>query len=369
MPPYVHALATAVPEPSYSQTHAHQVMRSWIGGERRTERLLAGIYRRSGIRTRHSVIEDFAPDGPPKGEGHGFYLDADGRFRSPGTAERNARYRREAGHLFPEVARRALASAEGFDASDVTHVVTASCTGFYAPGPDLEIVRDLGLGPGTERYHLGFMGCYAAFPALRMARAFCRADPNAVVLVAMVELCTLHLQPTREDDAMIAASVFADGGAAAVVSARDPRGPAYELVGFADGLAPRGHDDMAWTLGDHGFEMVLSSYVPGIVADEATSALDPLLAEAGVSQDEVPRWAVHPGGRAILDRLDAELSLPADALTASRQVLAAYGNMSSATVMFVLQELLREERPRGEPVLALAFGPGLTVASGLLRRT
>lgn len=372
MPVYLHALGTVVPETAYSQSRALEVMRSWIGGDRRTDLLLSRAYARSGISTRHSVVDDFVPTSQQEGDPEardGFYLDGEGRFRSPGTAERNARYQREAGHMFPNAAARALARAGDLEASDVTHLVTASCTGFYAPGPDLDVVRALGLSPGTERYHLGFMGCYAAFPALRMAQAFCRNDPRAVVLVVAVEACSLHLQATSDPDAVISASLFGDGGAAAVVSARPPRGPGFELIRFADGLAPEGHSDMAWTLGDHGFEMALSRAVPRIVAEKADVALDPLLGDGEPAREEVPRWAVHPGGRGILDRLQDVLALPPEALAASRAILDRFGNMSSATVLFVLAELLREPRPRGEPVVALAFGPGLSVTSALLRRT
>jgi len=402
---HLHHVATAVPAASYAQTEARDVMKAWIGGDRRTDRLLHRIYGHSGIDRRHSVLEDFlgapdaepsgsaprsdvpgdppvaerahevdrAPDGawtrPPVQRGGGFYVDDAGGFRDPGTAERNERYRSEAGPLFVEAARRALEGAEGFGPRDVTHVVTVSCTGFYAPGPDLEVVQALGLDPGTERYHLGFMGCYAAFPALRMARAFCRADPDAVVLVVSVELCTLHLQPSRDVDAVIAASVFADGAAGAVVSARAPRGPALRMDAFVDGLAPEGASDMAWTIGDHGFEMVLSSYVPSIVGDKAAAALGPLLAGSATDPSELRRWAVHPGGRAILDKLASGLELAPEALASSRRVLERYGNMSSATILFVLADLLREPAPAGEPIVAMAFGPGLTVATGLFRTT
>ena len=360
---HVHHIATAVPPATYTQETARDVMTAWIGGDRRTDRLLHRIYGHSGIDTRHSVIGDFSP-GAGTGDG-GLFVDDAGGFRNPSTAERNARYREEAGPLFADAARRALAGAEGFAAADVTHLVTVSCTGFYAPGPDVELIEALGLRAGTERYHLGFMGCYAAFPALRMARAFCRADPDAVVLVVAAEACSLHLQPVRDVDAIVAASVFADGAAAAIVAARPPTGPALRLDRFADGLVPEGASDMAWTIGDHGFEMVLSSYVPRIVGETTRAALQPLLDGSDVAPDDVRHWAVHPGGRAILDRLQEGLDLDDEALGDSREVLRRNGNMSSATILFVLRRLMRSAPPAGRPVLALAFGPGLTVASGL----
>ena len=390
MPVHLHHVATVVPAASYPQADAGEVMRRWIGGDRRTDLLLNRIYGHSGIDRRQSVLEDFLGDDgrravrdgaaptddgaapahrlPPVHAGGGFYVDDAGGFRDPTTAERNARYRDEAGPLFVAAAERAIDGTPGLTRDDVTHLITVSCTGFYAPGPDLDVVHGLGLAPTTERYHVGFMGCYAAFPALRMANAFCRADPDAVVLVVATELCSLHLQPDREVDPIVAASVFADGAAAAVVSARAPAGPAFALERFVDGLAPEGAKDMAWTIGDHGFEMVLSSYVPKVVGSKAHAALGPLLDGTDVRIEDVGRWAVHPGGRAILDRLEEGLGLPPEALAASRDVLRRYGNMSSATVLFVLAELLAQPGPLGEPIVAMAFGPGLTVASGLLRR-
>jgi len=381
-------VATVVPSASYPQATAGDVMRRWIGGDRRTDLLLNRIYARSAIDRRQSVLEDFLDDDgrraarsalvpvhddgaapaarvPPSRPGGGFFVDDAGGFRSPTTAERNARYREEAAPLFVEAGRHALAAVDDVDVNDVTHLITVSCTGFYAPGPDLDVVHGLGLRPTTERYHVGFMGCYAAFPALRMAHAFCRADPDAVVLVVATELCSLHLQPDRAVDPIVAASVFADGAAAAIVSSRPPSGRALRMERFVDGLAPEGASDMAWTIGDHGFEMVLSSYVPKVVGEKAHAALDPLLEGSGVSIENVSRWAVHPGGRAILDRLEEGLVLPPEALAASRSVLRRYGNMSSATVLFVLAELMADPGPIDEPLVAMAFGPGLTVASGL----
>lgn len=360
---YLHGVATVVPPTCYPQASAGELMQAWVGGERRTDHLLHRIYRHSGIHTRHSVVTDFAPGGPT-----GLFLDPEsGDFRIPGTAERNAVYAREAPPLFVEAARRALERAGGVVPEDVTHVVTVSCTGFVAPGPDLAVVRALGLAPSTERYHLGFMGCYAAFPALRMAQAFCRADPDAVVLVASVELCSLHLQASREVDDLVAGSVFADGGAATVVSSRAPRGRALRIERFGTGVVYEGEDEMAWTIGDTGFEMVLSSYVPRIVGERAEEAVTPLLERAGVARSQVRRWAVHPGGRAILDRVAQGLGLPEEALAASREVLARYGNMSSATVLFVLERMLASDAQAGEPIVAMAFGPGLTVDTAVLR--
>lgn len=235
------------------------------------------------------------------------------------------------------------------------------------------MVRELGLSPSTQRFHLGFMGCYGAFPALRAARSFCLSEPDAVVRVVCAEVCTLHLRSSNHPDAILAASVFADGAAAAVVSAR-PAAPGellLDLDALETVLTPTGEADMAWTIGDAKFEMVLSSYVPKIIERHIKEALAPLLAAdpalTNLPYGSIEHWAVHPGGRSILDRVQRELS--DDQLQPSREVLRTYGNMSSATVLFVLRAILHgAESAARERVCAMAFGPGLTVETALLTR-
>ncbi len=212
------------------------------------------------------------------------------------------------------------------------------------------------------------MGCYAAFPALRMADAFCQADPDAVVLVVCLELCTLHLEPSEVIDNIIASSVFADGASGAVVSARPSENAALELVHSVSHLAPDSEDHMAWRIGDKGFEMVLSTYVPRVLRAHIGSIVDDLLGQNNVARAGVSRWWVHPGGRAILDHVGEALGLSPEDLAPSRSVLSRYGNMSSATIFFVLEEALRTQDMReGELGYAMAFGPGLTVESALFR--
>lgn len=374
-------IGTALPPFAYPQSQVEGLMHRWVGGERRTDRLLGRVYAHSGIDVRHSVLPEFAPAAAP-----GLFGDVSaGVFARPTTGARNERYGREAPALLERAARRALAAAPEALRGRVSHVITVSCTGFQAPGVDDHLVRSLGLAATTERYHVGFMGCYAAFPALRMARAFCRAEPEAVVLVAAVELCTLHLDPGTDVDSILSTSVFADGAAAVVVSAADVPAagqalPSLELVASTTTLTQDGQRDMAWTIGDHGFDMVLTSYVPRVLEAEAGAAVAPLLRAGGVALDDVDAWAVHPGGRAILDKVEQGLALPGAALAASREVLAQAGNMSSASVLFVLQRLLggacddaalelpaAQPVPDGALVAALAFGPGLTVDAALLR--
>ena len=358
---YLHQIATVVPDTAYQQDMIAKVMSAHLS-DRRLARLTSRVYRDSSIEKRHSVIRDLVN---PQG---GLFFGEDGQFHRPGTGVRNDIYTKEAKQLFTCAAKKALA-ATAFSPKDITHVITVSCTGFFAPGPDYYVVKDLGLSASTGRYHIGFMGCYAAFPALKMAQAFCESNPDAVVLVVSLELCTLHLQPAEDIDSVIATSVFADGGAAAIISAKQPRNPrALKLEGFKTTITPQGEADMAWTIGDTGFNMVLSTYVPKILESNIASAVAPLLASAGVTQDEVSQWAVHPGGRAIVDKVQSGLALEDAQLAASRQVLRDYGNMSSATVLFVLDALMTEDAATDELIYAMAFGPGLTVESGLFRR-
>jgi predicted naringenin-chalcone synthase len=245
-------------------------------------------------------------------------------------------------------------------------VVTASCTGFFAPGPEFRLVRDLGLSTTVEREHLGFLGCAAAFPALRSAARIASIDPTAVVLVVCAEVCTIHLRSSSDPEQIVASAVFADGAAAAVVSGGLDSGdaPTFELDRFATAITAEGEADMRWIIGDHGFEMTLTADVPRIIGREVRAALAPVWESAGGSIDA---WAVHPGGRSILDRVEGAFDLPPAALQTSRDVLREYGNMSSATVLFILQRLLEGgSLDDGQRVLGVAFGPGLTVESALL---
>jgi len=362
VPTYLHAIQTAVPEHSYTQEEAARVMLNALEPGSRASKLTHRIYAHSGIDQRHSVIEDLRTGG-------GDFIDGEGHFRSPSTGTRNDHYMRHARPLFERAARKTLDAAPDVDTADITHVVTASCTGFYAPGPDFHLVRDLGLSPDVRRVHVGFMGCYAAFPALTMARAFCADNPDAVVLVVCLELCSLHLEPSDEVDDILAFSVFADGAAAALVSNRAPSdGTAFRFVSMDSTIAPDSEEDMAWTIGDRGFKMVLSTYVPKILEANIEGVIDPVLGKSGLNRDDITHWAIHPGGRAILDKVRDGLHIDESQLTASRDILRTYGNMSSATILFVLHRVLGSSNP-GERVMAMAFGPGLTVETGLLERT
>lgn len=362
MSSYIHQIQTAVPEFKHSQLDLRDRMKEIVGGDEKNQRLLHHIYGRSGIESRHSVIDDFKSNGS-------FELFFNGQGATPGTKNRNDTYIKKGRQLYVNVARN-LMNAPDLNTSDITHLITVSCTGFYAPGPDYDIIKSLGLRSSTERYHLGFMGCYAVLPALKLANQLCAANKNANVMVVSVELCTLHFQARPVLDDMISASVFADGGAGVIISNQQPdSGPYFSLDGFKSAITDKGKDDMAWSIGDQGFNMTLSSYVPQILSDGLTPFLNQILDTYELSLSDIDLWGIHPGGRAILDKVEQTLSLENDALQASRTVLSNYGNMSSATILFVLKELLRQ--PTGtddQKTLAMAFGPGLTIESALLTK-
>ena len=350
----IRAIGTAVPTRTLEQAAVRDLFVRQPDLGRLGRRLVPAAFDASAVEHRHTVLDELDAALPA-----GAFRDDAGVLRSPSTGARNDRYRELAPPLFVAAAWDAVQRA-GIDTASITHVVTVSCTGFTQPGPDLDIVRELGLRPTVFRQHIGFMGCCAAFPALRVADAFATADPDAVVLVVCAELCTLHVRASNDPDQIVANSVFGDGAAAAVVTAD---GPGLRLDAFATTVVPEGASEMAWNIGDEGFEMVLSTAVPKLVGATVAEAVAPLL--DGPAAD-VPVWAVHPGGRAILDRTQQALDLPDQAMTASRTVLREHGNMSSATVLFVLREALDAGVPDGAAVVALAFGPGLTVESARL---
>lgn len=361
---FIHDIATAVPPTAYRQDFLREVMVRQFEDQPQTQNFLRRIYDRSGIEQRHSVVEDFR-----EGQNRFLLFDPVRGPQRPGTAMRNEAYVESAARLALEAGKSLLGETGRFSPDEVTHLITVSCTGCSAPGFDYALVRRLGLPASTHRYHVGFMGCFAAFQALQMASAFCRADPAAVVLIVCVEICTIHLQLDEQPDHLVSGAVFADGAAGALVSARRPTAfPAYRIEGLASALADEGEQDMVWRLGDFGFEIGLSRYVPAILESHLERALQPLWTLIG-EPSEGACWAVHPGGRAILDKVEAGLGLAPDRLAASRTVLARYGNMSSATILFVLRELLDSPAgARAEPVVAMAFGPGITIESGLLTR-
>lgn len=362
MAAYLQSISTDVPENVYSQVELREKMKELVATSDRHRKIIHQIYSSSGIAKRHSVLNDFREGGTQE-------LYYNGHGASPATGIRNKLYEKKGREMFVRAARKALVESSSSPES-ITHLITISCTGFYAPGPDFDIIKELGLNLDIERYNLGFMGCYAAVPGLKMASVICNSHEQAKVLIVSSELCTLHFQGGASIDELISSSVFADGAAATIVTAKKPASGSYIRIGkFASVITDEGAGDMAWTIGDTGFKMVLSAYIPEILSASLDKFLNPLLEKYLLEKKQIDRWAVHPGGRAILDRIEKKLALPADIMKYSRKVLSDYGNMSSATLLFVIKEILDELSPASEKnILALAFGPGLTIESALLHK-
>jgi len=321
-----------------------------LQGDGRRLALFNRMAERSGITHRYSFVE---PDGS------GEVVDADGFYRRgafPSTAARMRKFEACAPQLAVAAAEKLLA---GEDRSRITHVVVTSCTGFAAPGIDLALVERCGLPATVERTMVGFMGCYAAINALKLARHIVRSEPKARVLALNLELCTLHLHETEDLEEMLSFLLFADGCAAALVSA-DPVG--VEIKSFRATLVPGTRELIRWHIRDQGFDMVLSGRVPGAIRSALIEAREDILGGA----NDIELWAVHPGGRSVLDAVEQAFGLPSSALGASRSVLNDYGNMSSGTVMFVLDRIMRGAAA-GQNGCAMSFGPGLVAETMMFR--
>jgi predicted naringenin-chalcone synthase len=265
--------------------------------------------------------------------------------------------------------RRALADA-GIESDTITHLITVSCTGFVAPGFDVQLIEELPLRRETERTHIGFMGCHGAMNALRIARGLIESRPENVVLLCAAELCSLHFQYEWTADNVVANSLFSDGAAALIIRSApaDSSGDANGGLGvrvIASGsfLVPNTADEMTWNIGDHGFKMRLAASVPDIVCEWLPGWMNSWLGRSGYALADIAGWIVHPGGPRILDAVESCLELPEGCLTTSRDILSECGNMSSPTVLFILERTRRSLRG---PCVMLGFGPGLTIEAALL---
>jgi predicted naringenin-chalcone synthase len=336
-------IATAVPE--HDVHDAFVVFAEQMLVNPRLRAVFRRMVSRADIAHRYSFLD------AQRGSGHFSSHDAREFYRQgnfPNTAQRMKLFEQTAPLLMRKAVDRLALNEK--ERSGITHVLVTCCTGLYAPGLDFEIVDHLGLAPGVERTMVGFMGCYAAINALKLARHIVRSDPNAGVLMVNLELCTLHFQETQDLEQVLSFLVFADGAAASLITAGEQ---GFALDSFKAVMVPETKGLITWKIRELGFDMLLSGQVPG----ELGRALHE--GELMAERDGIDLWAVHPGGRSILDAVEKGLDLPADALAASRDVLSRYGNMSSATVMFVLERMMQLAQP-GQRGCAMSFGPGLT---------
>jgi predicted naringenin-chalcone synthase len=352
---HINRIATAVPDHD-----VHHAFERFVGGlldGRRESALFRRMAGRSGISRRFSSFE-------PVENPDGFVADTEG-FYSPGAFPPTSRRMARFADVAPGLAGEAISSLET-DLGEVTHLVLASCTGFMAPGLDQVLVERLGMNPGVERTVVGYMGCYAAVNSLRLAHHIVRSTPSARVLVVNIELCTLHFQDTRDLEKLLSMLLFGDGCSAALVTAEAEGIALDEFLALA---LPQSAGLITWDIGDSGFDMHLSGEVPKRIqqamADERARNM-PNGVLRGRQPDEFDIFAVHAGGRSILDAVEAGLELAKDRLDWSRSVLRDFGNMSSATLMFVLQRILKGAAPGTG--LAMAFGPGLACETFTFRK-
>jgi predicted naringenin-chalcone synthase len=361
----IRGVGVALPETRITQDESVQAARTVCRPPPEQQARLAVLYRLTGIETRHlamapEVVQDVLNGTSTSGSV--FLPHGDDTHRGPTTGERLEHYARKAGPLALQAARQALGRAE-LPGGRVTHLVTVSCTGFRAPGVDRELIEGLGLPARVERTHVGFMGCHGALNGLRVGRAFTGSDAGACVLVCAVELCSIHFHYGWDPQKTVANALFGDGAAAVVGTAALPGESAWRVTATGSCLCPDSADAMTWTVGDHGFEMTLSPRVPELIGQHLRPWLRDWLAGNGLTLEQVASWAVHPGGPRILRAIEKSLGLAQEATAVSREVLAECGNISSPTVLFILERLQRRQAPR--PCVALAFGPGLTAEAVL----
>ena len=350
MQAYVNRIATAVPPNDIH--HAFSAYAENQLSDVRRQRLFRRMAERSQIDQRWSCLA-------PAITGANQALDTLGLYRPgafPSTAERMKVFEATA----PDLALQAIDNLNlGERVRAVTHLIVTCCTGFVAPGLDLQIAKRLGLSESVERTMVGFMGCYAAINALKLARHIVRSEPQSQVLVVSLELCTLHLQETDDIEQALTFLVFGDGCAAALVSA-EPQG--LSLDSFHVEVARESDDQITWNIRDQGFDMFLSGQVPATITRALKAGRERIL--RGALPGAIDLWAIHPGGRTVLDAVEGAFALPPKAMAASREVLSRFGNMSSATVLFVLKAIM-EGATAGRSGCAMAFGPGLTAETML----
>ena len=369
----LHSIGIANPAFKLPQTNACQFMTQVEGMSNALRRRIPSIYASSTIDRRYSCIPDYgvAP------EDFEFYPKNWALHPFPSTKQRNLIYSHHATILAVEAAKNALADSM-YRAIDITHLVVVSCTGFSAPGVDIQLIQQLGLSTTVARTLIGFMGCHGALNGLKSAHDICQANPNARVLMVCVELCTLHFQIEDSIESVVTNALFSDGAAAVILSADLPS-LSLGQASPGKGLVYRGghslvlqdsQDLMSWTIGNTGFLMGLSSLVPGLIGHHISDYVAKVLESYDLSISDLDFWAVHPGGIQIVRQVQAALDLSQSKLQESYNVLRDYGNMSSPTVLFILKQILdrtKQETASTEPQMgsAMAFGPGLAIECAL----
>ncbi len=366
----ISAIGIANPKYRASQKDIYQFMVEAFDLDKVNASRLKLIYDNSGIDHRFSVLPDF---GKEDSDGRRLFHNSKEESSFPGTGKRMDQYQKEAAGIATAAAKNCLKGFSGDILPKITHLITVSCTGMYAPGIDINLVEILGLNHNVERTCINFMGCYGALNALKSADYICRAQEDAKVLIVCIELCTLHFQKENTLDNWVANSLFSDGAAAALVENSNKHtgtGNSLDLHTFYSEFIPAAKNEMGWYIGDKGFEMKLTSKISKLILKHIPSVAEKLLEKAGLVAGDIDSYAIHPGGRKILEAAEIALGFGRESNKYSYEVLRDYGNMSSASILFVLEKILQEnDSISDKTILGFAFGPGLTVESMILRKT
>ena len=371
-------MGTAVPKHSIAQRDAAIIAQELRLSERWRDALPA-LYRKSGVERRGSVL--LGADDVPLAQRQSFYQPAsEAEPFGPTTWDRMQVFSEHAGPMLERACKQAIKES-GIAKSTITHLVTVSCTGFFAPSVDIALIESLGLDLNIQRTHVGFMGCHGALNGIRTAKAIVEADPTAIVLLGAIELCSLHQQYTDDAQQLVANALFADGAASLIVGAKQEESDAVDddssqaqideranwtIASTFSKCIPNTTALMSWTIGNHGFRMSLDPQVPAYIEGHLEAELKTWLQSQSLEIADIEAWAIHPGGPRIVQSAGKALALPAEALQASQAILASRGNMSSPTVLFIL-ERLAIEKPNANTCVLLAFGPGLCIEAVLLK--
>lgn len=362
MPAYITSISTAVPEHRISQRSICDFMIRHLATSEGDKKRIELLYRASGIQYRHSVLADFGR----QPENFTFFPKNRDLEPFPKVSDRMQLYQQEAIKLCKKAASACLSDTP---AGAITHLITVSCTGMYAPGIDIELVQQLELPTNVQRTSVNFMGCYAAFNALKVANEIAQNQPDSKILVVAVELCSIHLLKATDEDSLLSGALFGDGAAAVLVSGQPGSEVSFQMDNFYADLAPEGKDMMAWHISDFGFQMKLTHEVPLVIKKGIRELTGKLLSSLNKSIADIDHFAIHPGGKRILEVIEEELGIAKSTNAPAYETLKNYGNMSSPTVLFVLHRILQQvdQRNAGQHLLSFAFGPGLTLESMLLK--
>ncbi len=349
------AIGTSVPHYKHEQNSILQFMEQVYAFNESDKRKLRFLYHKSNIHTRYSVIPDYSR---PISEWK-FYPQSENLDPFPSLERRMEYYSKYAAPLSVDAIRNCIDGK--IKKNEITHLITVSCTGMTAPGLDLQVLELMDLSKQLQRTSINFMGCYAAIHALKIADSICSADKGARVVIVCTELCTLHFQREATVDNITASMLFGDGSAAVLVQPDTMSPKGLTIEGFYSEVIPKGKKDMAWELSSSGFLMTLSSYIPDLIEEDFAPLVKRATAATGLTREDIRHWCIHPGGKKILESVAKSLDLEGGSLKVSEEILNDYGNMSSATILFILKKIMQQASTPGEKLFCAAFGPGLTM--------